>query len=88
MISFLTSANNIVHYAILGNIDVKVGGILYGVGLVAGLLGRHGALYITEKYGRNSFLVFMLLAVLCPSFAMLFAETLAKEVQWIPDIYC
>lgn len=88
MMSFLTSANNIVHYAILGKIDVKVGGILYGVGLVAGLIGRQGALHFTVKYGRNSFLIFMLLAVLCTSFAMLIAETLTKEVQWIPDAYC
>lgn len=88
MMSFLTSANNIVHYAIMGKIDIRMGGLLFCIGLVAGLIGRRTALFVTVKYGRNSFLIFMLLLVLCASVAMLVAETLSKEIQWVPDAYC
>jgi hypothetical protein len=50
--------------------------------MLSGICGRTSALFITQRYGRSSFLVLMLLIALCISLGMLIYETVDKELDF------
>jgi uncharacterized membrane protein YfcA len=71
MMSLLNSSSNIVHYAIIGEIDIEWFFITFFIGVVGGITGRMWALYMTKTFGRISVMVFCLATVLFISFWLL-----------------
>jgi uncharacterized membrane protein YfcA len=79
LLSFLTSSSNIIHYAALGEIDKKWGPILGATGLAGGFVGRSIALFLVDRYKRESIFTMILSLVLMISFGLLVYDTVTHE---------
>jgi uncharacterized membrane protein YfcA len=73
---------------VLGEINYALGVIYFCIGLCAGGTGRYTALYISQKYNRNSLLIFMLLLLLTLSVSLLVYETIEAEDDWSLHSIC
>ena len=88
MMSFLNTASNILHYAILGDIDYPIAGTMFAVGVAGGAAGRLTALYISRLFGRFSILVFMLCSVLLVSFGLITYHIVSDDRDFQLHQFC
>jgi len=88
MMSLITTCSNILHYAILGKINYSWGAAVFATGMLGGGTGRTVALYVANKYGRYSVLVFALLSVLIISLCLLIYDVSSESPDASLRIYC
>ena len=69
--SFINTSSNLVHYAILGQVSAASFWAFFAVGSVGGVTGRIFYLHVSQRYGRPSITIFMLIIVLILSFWLL-----------------
>lgn len=79
IMSLLNSSLTVLHYAIVGNMELQWMAICFSIGLLSGFSGRAFALYITAKYERPSLLVFCLLFVLFLSLCLLIYNVASEK---------
>lgn len=75
MMTFFTSTSSLIAYGIEGKIPLNWGLYLFGVGFLAGLIGRTFAISITKYLGRPSIFVFALTLCLVTSIGLLLYHT-------------
>ena len=80
--SFINTSSNLVHYAILGQIDVASFFTFFSIGALGGVSGRYFYQYVSKKYGRPSVTIFMLLSVLFASFWLLVYHLITEAVAY------
>jgi uncharacterized membrane protein YfcA len=81
IMSLLNSSSSILHYMVLGQVPLDYALLTFLIGSAGGLSGRVGGLYMSVKYGRASFLVFALVAVLAVSFFIYVSYIFTQEVD-------
>ena len=69
--SFLNTSSNLVHFAILGQIEPEYFFSFFAIGSLGGISGRFFYAHVSKKYGRPSITIFMLLSVLVMSIFLL-----------------
>ena len=77
--SLLNTSSNILHYAVLGQIQPLPFAVFFCIGAAGGVTGRMFYQFVSRRYGRPSLTIFMLLAVLCVSFVLLVSHLAAED---------
>lgn len=78
--SLLYTSSTILHYGIQGDVNYSYAVISLCIGICGGATGRLMALWVASKYRRPSFIIFMLLFILCISVALLIYD-IASEAK-------
>ena len=86
--SMMSSSSNILHYAIMGDIDYRWGLLTFTIGIAGGLTGRLGVLYLVQKYKRASLTAFGLTAVLFISMWLIIYDIITEEKAFDFKSYC
>jgi len=80
--SFLNTSSNIVHYAILGQIQPEFFAVFFSIGAVGGVCGRAFYAHVSKRYGRPSITIFVLLSVLFISVLLLIYHLATEDVNF------
>lgn len=86
--SLISSTSTVLHYAISGDVDYALSGIIFIVGFSGGLVGRLTALYVSEKLKRYSVLIFTLATVLFISFWLIVYHLITEENDFVFHNLC
>ena len=88
VISLLYSSSSLLHYAVLGRIEIKAAAIMFVVGLAGGATGRTFALYVLSRYKRASFICFILTFILSIGLGLLIDDIVVNERDWTFHSLC
>ncbi len=86
--SLLSSASNILHYGIQGDIPIEWGVATFVIGILGGLTGRNLALFLVQRYHRASITIFALDGVLCISILLLIYDIVVVEDDFSLHNFC
>jgi len=86
--SLLNTSSSIIHYMTLGDVPYTYAAWVFGIGAAGGITGRLLALFVVEKTGRVSILIFMLFVVLVLSFGMFIYDVWVDSVDFSVGSLC
>lgn len=81
VMSLLNSSSSILHHIVMGDVPYGYAGLTFIIGAAGGITGRLTGLFVSHYYGRTSFLVFALVAVLSVSFCVYIAYIFTEDVD-------